>query len=114
MFVGLGDYRGFVDKTDFGTLTRLAYCQCRLRSVFGDVFSFYNWTDIAVIIDRSDHHASTLGESLDHGLQINSGLYPYVFYYYSATNPDLYGILLEASKVSRGTFIVHLFMPYLL
>ena len=97
----MGDSGRFKDKTDFPTMTRMAYCQCRLRRVFGSVFQQFNWTDISLIMDRDDDHALILGETLDVGLQ-KGGYLPYVYKYYGLSNPNFASILQDASKYSRG------------
>ena len=99
--LGLGDSGRFKDKSHFPTLTRFAYCQCRLRKVLGSVFRQFNWTDITIVIDRDDLHARVLGETLDVGLQ-KGGYLPNVIQYYGDENPDFGELLIEASERSRG------------
>ena len=82
-------------------MTRFAYCQCRLRKVFGSVFAEFSWTDIALIIDQDDVHGAILGETLQAGLQ-KGGIYPYVIKYYGEQNTSLERLLTEASRNSRG------------
>ena len=98
---GVGDSGRFKDKTDFPTMTRMAYCQCRLRKVFGSVFQQFNWTDITLIMDRDDDHSLILGETLDVGLQ-RGGYLPQVQKYYGLSHPDFADILIEASRYSRS------------
>ena len=57
---GLGDGGEFKNKTDYPTMTRFAYCQCRLRKVFGSVFKHFEWTDIVIIYDADDSYRSGL------------------------------------------------------
>ncbi|CAH1786477.1 unnamed protein product [Owenia fusiformis] len=78
----------------------MAYCQCRLRKVFGSVFSQFNWTDISIIYDRDDIHAMTTGQTLDVGLQ-KGGIEPYMIQYRGGSDPDYSSILEEASRHSR-------------
>ena len=106
MFVvlGVGDSGRFKDKTDYMTMTRIAYCQCRLRKVFGSVFQQFSWTDIALIVDRDDVHGAILGETLQVGLQ-KGGIFPYVIKYYGQRNISLQNMLEEASRYARGTKI---------
>ena len=103
VFPGLGDSGIFKDKTDFKTLTRLAYCQCRLRKVFGAVFTRFQWTSIALVVDRGDLHASVLGETLDVGLR-KAKIYPNVIKFFGSQRPDKAKILREASENSRSKF----------
>ncbi|CAH0381336.1 unnamed protein product [Bemisia tabaci] len=57
------DVRGiFKDKTDYPTLTRMSYCQCRLKLVFLSIFKQFGWTHVALILDRSDLFSLTVGE----------------------------------------------------
>ncbi|CAH1786475.1 unnamed protein product [Owenia fusiformis] len=97
---GLGDYGIFKNKTNFPTLTRMAYCQCRLRKVFGSVFSQFNWTDISIIYDRDDAHAMTIGQTLDVGLK-KGGIEPHMIQYNGQSEPDYSSMLEEASRHSR-------------
>ena len=100
-FVGVGDSGRFKDKTDFRTLTRVSYCQCRLRKVFGSVFRQFDWRSITLIMNRNDMHGLVLGTTLDVGLQ-KGGYYPYVIKYYGRSNPNLKTLLRQASSKSRG------------
>ena len=100
-FTGVGDSGRFKDKTDFATLTRVSYCQCRLRKVFGSVFRQFDWRNITLIMNRNDMHGLVLGTTLDVGLQIG-GYYPYVIKYYGRSNPNLKVLLQQASSKSRG------------
>ncbi|ELT87878.1 hypothetical protein CAPTEDRAFT_108671 [Capitella teleta] len=98
---GLGDHRKFTEKEDqFPTLTRYAYCQCRLRAVLNIIFVRFNWSDISIIVDIDDDYAQTLGDSLEHGLHIH-GYNPNVIKFYGNTDDRYKDILQQASKVSR-------------
>lgn len=77
----------------------MAYCQCRLRKVFGSVFTTFNWTDITLIRSRDDVHASVLGETLDVGLK-RQNIHPNVINYYK--HDDIERTLRAASEVSRS------------
>ncbi len=65
------------------------------------MFKRFNWTDVSIIMDRDDVHGSTVGETIDFGLQVD-GYYPHVFKYYGDIEKNLTRILEEASKLSRG------------
>ena len=100
-YTGLGDGGIFKNKTDYPTLTRLAYCQCRLRKVFGSVFEEFGWIDIAIIYDVHDVHSDVLGSTLKAGLQ-KQNIFPKMFPYYGRENHDFAGILNVVKQVSRG------------
>ena len=51
----------FKDKTQYATLTRMSYCQCRLRLVFSSIFKQFNWRHVGLIVDRSDLFSLTVG-----------------------------------------------------
>ncbi|XP_069678523.1 atrial natriuretic peptide receptor 1 isoform X2 [Periplaneta americana] len=59
----------FKDKTQYATLTRMSYCQCRLILVFSSIFKQFHWTHIGLIVDRSDLFSLTVGKNLEHGLR---------------------------------------------
>ena len=103
--VGVGDSRRFEDKSDYQTLTRTSYCQCRMRMVFDSVLDEFHWTDIAIIIDRDHLHSTVLGETLDDGFRTRTR-FPYVITYYSTSNPDFRKLLHEASNHARGEISV--------
>ncbi|CAG2058191.1 unnamed protein product [Timema podura] len=44
----------FKDKTEYATLTRMSYCQCRLKLVFSSIFNQFGWRHVALLLDRSD------------------------------------------------------------
>ena len=98
---GFGDSGRFRYKEHYHLLTRLAYCQCLMRQVFMGVLNEFEWTDISLIVDRSDLSARVLGESLDEGFQ-NGGIYPNIVTYYSHEKYDRAALLQEASNKTRG------------
>ncbi|CAG5116349.1 unnamed protein product, partial [Candidula unifasciata] len=100
IITGLGDGGMFKNKTDFPTLTRFSYCQCRLRKVFASLFKEFHWRDISLIYDENDITADTLGATLREGLQRDK-YYPYVIPFYSQSNPDVSVLLRDASLRSR-------------
>uniref|UniRef100_A0A182TFP5 Receptor ligand binding region domain-containing protein n=1 Tax=Anopheles melas TaxID=34690 RepID=A0A182TFP5_9DIPT len=59
----------FKDKSRYQTLTRMSYCQCRLKLVFSSIFRQFGWRHIALIIDRSDLFSLTVGKNLEYGLK---------------------------------------------
>ncbi|XP_055376635.1 atrial natriuretic peptide receptor 1 isoform X2 [Condylostylus longicornis] len=67
----------FKDKTRYPTLTRMSYCQCRLKLVFASIFRQFNWKHIALLIDRSDLFSLTVGKNLEYGLR-QEGLLSFV------------------------------------
>lgn len=52
----------FKDKSKYPTLTRMSYCQCRLKLVFGSIFRQFGWTHVALLLDRSDLFSLTVGK----------------------------------------------------
>ena len=82
-------------------MTRFAYCQCRLRKVFGSVFKRFDWHNIVVIYDVNDAHSDVLGETLKVGLQ-KGGIYPYMIQYYSKKGTDVKMLLRVAAANARG------------
>lgn len=52
----------FKDKSKYPTLTRMSYCQCRLKLVFASIFRQFRWKHVALLIDRSDLFSLTVGE----------------------------------------------------
>ncbi|KAI0222778.1 hypothetical protein LSAT2_025942, partial [Lamellibrachia satsuma] len=97
----VGDSGRYKDKTDFPTLTRVSYCQCRLRKVFGSIFRQFDWQSITLIMNRDDMFGLVLGTTLDVGLQ-RGGYYPQVIRYYGRRNPSLKDLLRQASSKSRA------------
>ncbi|XP_046567278.1 atrial natriuretic peptide receptor 1-like [Haliotis rubra] len=102
---GLGDGGMFKNKTDYPTLTRFAYCQCRLRKVFGSVFKQFSWSDIVVIYDVNDAHSDILGQTLKNGLQ-KGNIYPYMIPYYGQQNPNFEKILKTAADNARVVVLI--------
>ncbi|XP_063399957.1 atrial natriuretic peptide receptor 1-like [Mytilus trossulus] len=102
---GFGDGGLFKNKTEYPTLTRLAYCQCRLRKVFGSIFIEFKWTNIAIIYDINDLHSRVLGTTLQTGLQ-KQQIFPKMFRYYGNQNTSYKDILLQVKKVSRVILLI--------
>ncbi|XP_037950406.1 receptor-type guanylate cyclase gcy-28 [Teleopsis dalmanni] len=67
----------FKDKTKYQTLTRMSYCQCRLKLVFASIFRQFNWKHVALLVDRSDLFSLTVGKNLEYGLR-QEGLLSFV------------------------------------
>ncbi|KAJ8957697.1 hypothetical protein NQ318_017589 [Aromia moschata] len=65
------------DKSKYPTLTRMSYCQCRLKKVFSSIFKQFRWKHIALILDRSDLFSVTVGKILEDGLK-RGGLLAFV------------------------------------
>ncbi|XP_060072434.1 atrial natriuretic peptide receptor 1-like [Ylistrum balloti] len=105
LITGLGDGGMFKNKTNYPTLTRLAYCQCRLRRVLGSIFEEFHWTDVAIVYDVNDVHSEVLGSTLKVGLQKQT-IYPFMFPYYGKDNPDFKAILTEVAMVTRVIVLV--------
>ncbi|XP_055547938.1 atrial natriuretic peptide receptor 1 isoform X1 [Wyeomyia smithii] len=59
----------FKDKSKYQTLTRMSYCQCRLKLVFSSIFRQFGWRHIALLLDRSDLFSLTVGKNLEYGLK---------------------------------------------
>ncbi|KAG8297066.1 hypothetical protein J6590_043490 [Homalodisca vitripennis] len=51
------------------TLTRMSYCQCRLKLVFSSIFKQFSWNHVALLLDRSDLFSLTVGKHLEIGLR---------------------------------------------
>ncbi|XP_039314266.1 atrial natriuretic peptide receptor 1 isoform X2 [Solenopsis invicta] len=77
IITGMGDQGIFKDKSKYPTLTRMSYCQCRLRLVFASVFKEFGWSHVALILDRSDLFSLTVGKNLEYGLR-KDGLLKFV------------------------------------
>ncbi|GJQ80785.1 hypothetical protein Trydic_g9376 [Trypoxylus dichotomus] len=71
IITGMGDQlQGiFKDKSQYQTLTRMSYCQCRLKLVFASIFKQFGWKHVALILDRSDLFSLTVGKNLEYGLK---------------------------------------------
>ncbi|XP_058797480.1 atrial natriuretic peptide receptor 1 isoform X1 [Phymastichus coffea] len=67
----------FKDKSKYPTLTRMSYCQCRLKLVFSSIFKEFGWSHVALILDRSDLFSLTVGKNLEYGLR-KKGLLKFV------------------------------------
>jgi len=52
----------FGDKTEYPTLTRLSYCQCRLTLVFDSICKRFGWRHLAIVYDKTDLFSFTVGE----------------------------------------------------
>lgn len=52
----------FKDKSKYPTLTRMSYCQCRLKLVFASIFRQFGWKHVALLLDRSDLFSLTVGQ----------------------------------------------------
>lgn len=52
----------FKDKSKYPTLTRMSYCQCRLKLVFASIFRQFGWKHVALLLDRSDLFSLTVGK----------------------------------------------------
>ncbi|CAD1468784.1 unnamed protein product, partial [Heterotrigona itama] len=77
IITGMGDQGIFKDKSKYPTLTRMSYCQCRLRLVFSSIFKEFGWSHVALILDRSDLFSWTVGKNLEYGLR-KEGLLKFV------------------------------------
>ncbi|CAD7076674.1 unnamed protein product [Hermetia illucens] len=77
IITGMGDQGMFKDKSKYPTLTRMSYCQCRLKLVFASVFRQFNWKHVALLLDRSDLFSLTVGKNLEYGLK-EEGLLSFV------------------------------------
>lgn len=51
----------FKDKSKYPTLTRMSYCQCRLKLVFASIFRQFGYRHVALLLDRSDLFSLTVG-----------------------------------------------------
>lgn len=54
----------FKDKERYSTLTRMSYCQCRLKLVFSSIFKQFKFQHVALLLDRSDLFSLTVGKIL--------------------------------------------------
>lgn len=104
---GLGDERQFVDKTHFATLSRFAYCQCRLRRVVSAMLDRFNWTHVAILYDINDYFSKTIGQSIDEGLRepaigARLNMTPFVEFFESQRDPNYGAMLKRASEEARS------------
>jgi hypothetical protein len=104
--VGTDEFLG--DKTDFRTLTRLAYNYEQLGRFYRYVFQEFNWTDITVIYDLmgkrsvpSKNFNRIVGENL-HAEFTNAGLTSTLLKFVSDSEKDYIDLLNTASTTSRG------------
>ncbi|XP_012220390.1 atrial natriuretic peptide receptor 1 isoform X3 [Linepithema humile] len=91
----------FKDKSKYPTLTRMSYCQCRLRLVFASVFKEFGWSHVALILDRSDLFSLTVGKNLEYGLR-KDGLLKFVRELDGNSEDESYNLYLrDASMYAR-------------
>ncbi|KAJ3648141.1 hypothetical protein Zmor_019964 [Zophobas morio] len=88
------------DKSKYPTLTRMSYCQCRLKSVFSSIFKQFGWRHIALILDRSDLFSLTAGKNLEHGLK-KQGLLTFMRELDGNDNESIDNYLRDASMYAR-------------
>ncbi|XP_050514890.1 atrial natriuretic peptide receptor 1 [Diabrotica virgifera virgifera] len=88
------------DKSKYSTLTRMSYCQCRLKKVFESIFKQFEWRHIAIILDRSDLFSLTVGKILSHGLK-KDGMLAYEKELDGSEDDPLESYLKDASMYSR-------------
>lgn len=92
----------FKDKSKYRTLTRMSYCQCRLRLVFSSIFKEFGWSHVALILDRSDLFSWTVGKNLEYGLR-KEGLLKFVRELDGNFEDESYHFYLrDASMYARG------------
>lgn len=92
----------FKDKSKYPTLTRMSYCQCRLRLVFASVFKEFGWSHVALILDRSDLFSLTVGKNLEYGLR-KDGLLKFVRELDGNSEDESYHLYLrDASMYARS------------
>ncbi|XP_061514003.1 receptor-type guanylate cyclase gcy-28 isoform X2 [Anopheles gambiae] len=90
----------FKDKSRYQTLTRMSYCQCRLKLVFSSIFRQFGWRHIALIIDRSDLFSLTVGKNLEYGLK-DEELLKFVRELDGNDEEDIEAYLKDASMYAR-------------
>lgn len=91
----------FKDKSKYPTLTRMSYCQCRLKLVFASVFRQFNWKHVALLVDRSELFSLTVGKNLEYGLR-QEGLLSFVREL-NGNEEEIYeNYLRDASMYARG------------
>ncbi|XP_050297580.1 atrial natriuretic peptide receptor 1 isoform X1 [Anthonomus grandis grandis] len=88
------------DKSKYPTLTRMSYCQCRLKKVFASILKQFRWKHIALILDRSDLFSLTVGKNLEHGLK-KEGLLSFVRELDGNENDSIDNYLRDASMYAR-------------
>jgi len=62
-------FQFFKDKSRYSTLTRMSYCQCRLKLVFSSIFKEFGFKHVALLLDKSDLFSLTVGKNLEYGLK---------------------------------------------
>ncbi|XP_075215398.1 atrial natriuretic peptide receptor 1 [Lycorma delicatula] len=90
----------FKDKGEYPTLTRMSYCQCRLKLVFSSIFRQFKWKHVALILDRSDLFSLTVGKNLENGLR-KFGVLKFVRELDGNEEEDLEKYLRDASMYAR-------------
>ncbi|XP_055641677.1 atrial natriuretic peptide receptor 1 isoform X2 [Toxorhynchites rutilus septentrionalis] len=90
----------FKDKSKYQTLTRMSYCQCRLKLVFSSIFRQFGWRHIALLLDRSDLFSLTVGKNLEYGLK-EEDLLTFVRELDGNEEEDLDNYLRDASMYAR-------------
>lgn len=91
----------FKDKSKYPTLTRMSYCQCRLKLVFASVFRQFKWQHVALLVDRSELFSLTVGKNLEYGLR-QEGLLSFVREL-NGNEEEIYeNYLRDASMYARG------------
>ncbi|XP_055592109.1 atrial natriuretic peptide receptor 1 isoform X2 [Uranotaenia lowii] len=90
----------FKDKSKYQTLTRMSYCQCRLKLVFSSIFRQFGWKHIALLLDRSDLFSLTVGKNLEYGLK-EEDLLTFVRELDGNDEEDLDNYLRDASMYAR-------------
>ena len=94
----------FKDKSKYPTLTRMSYCQCRLRLVFSSIFKEFGWSHVALILDKSDLFSLTVGKNLEYGLR-KEGLLKFVRELDGNSDEEPYHLYLrDASMYARGMY----------
>lgn len=101
----------FKDKSKYPTLTRMSYCQCRLKLVFASVFRQFNWKHVALLVDRSELFSLTVGKNLEYGLR-QEGLLSFVREL-NGNEEEIYeNYLRDASMYARGKYRRGLINPH--
>jgi atrial natriuretic peptide receptor A len=91
----------FKDKSKYPTLTRMSYCQCRLKLVFSSIFRQFGWKHIALLLDRSDLFSLTVGKNLEYGLK-EQGLLGFVRELNGNEDESYEDYLRDAAMYARG------------
>lgn len=102
----------FKDKSKYPTLTRMSYCQCRLRLVFSSIFKEFGWSHVALILDRSDLFSWTVGKNLEYGLR-KEGLLKFVRELDGNSEDESYHYYLrDASMYARGKRHIYIWISF--